>query len=674
MKKRHVLLIATLSILSLTAATAQAKRPASVEDIYALKDVGDARVSPDGSAVVFSVTRIDREKNRYITNLFLVAVNGGPPVQLTTGEASDSTPRWSPDGRLIAFASNRGGRPALWVVDVKTREARLLAPWDRSNFFHSKAGEMLTWSPDSRYIAFVASEKPAQAEPADPRVITRLQYKSRTSFSDNLRSHIYAVSLDGGQARQITSGNYDEHSIAWSPRGDEILFLSNRERDPDANFNYDIFAVRVNDGRERRLTSTPGVEFSPAWSPDGSYIAYTATKRPLTTIDSVAEDTHVWVIPVAGGSGTEISGGLDRRASVPQWSADGSRLVFLAGDRGKTLIFSVGREGGNPAPIFDRECQVGSVSISKSGEYVFTMSDETTPAEVFTRQRDGKLLRLTSVNTEMAEGLDLVKPENIRYRSFDGAEIEGWLMRPLAFDPNRKHPMILTIHGGPHGMYGYGFNHTNQVYAARGYAVLYLNPRGSNGYGQRFSDGCVSNWGGGDYQDLMKGVDHALSKYRWIDAARLGVMGGSYGGFMTNWVVTQTTRFKAAIAVASLSNLISFYSTSLYQDLIHVEFNGFPWDNYDLLWKYSPLSHIKKAVTPTLLIHGEQDMDVHITQAEEMYMALRRRGVETAMVRYPREGHGIREPLHRVDYTNRVIAWFDRFIKPGAEGEGNGQD
>jgi len=276
-------------------------------------------------------------------------------------------------------------------------------------------------------------------------------------------------------------------------------------------------------------------------------------------------------------------------------------------------------------------------------------------------------LRLTSINTEMAEGLDLVKPENIRYRSFDGAEIEGWIMRPLAFDPNRKHPVILTIHGGPHGMYGYGFNHTNQVYAARGYAVLYLNPRGSNGYGQKFSDGCVSNWGGGDYQDLMKGVDHAISKYRWIDAARLGVMGGSYGGFMTNWVVTQTTRFKAAIAVASLSNLISFYSTSLYQDLVHVEFNGFPWDNYDLLWKYSPLSHIKKAVTPTLLIHGEQDMDVHITQAEEMYMALRRRGIEAVMVRYPREGHGIREPLHRVDYLNRVIAWFDRFIKPGVE-------
>jgi dipeptidyl aminopeptidase/acylaminoacyl peptidase len=267
----------------------------------------------------------------------------------------------------------------------------------------------------------------------------------------------------------------------------------------------------------------------------------------------------------------------------------------------------------------------------------------------------------------MVAGLSLVKPENVRFKSFDGAEVEGWLMRPLNFQAGKKYPVVLFIHGGPHGMYGYGFSHSNQVYAARGYAVLYLNPRGSSGYGQKFSDGCVNNWGGGDYQDLMKGVDHVLAKYDWVDANRLGVTGGSYGGFMTNWVVTQTTRFKAAIAVASLSNLISFYSTSLYQDLIHVEFKGFPWDNYDLLWKYSPLRYIKNVQTPTLLIHGEQDMDVHITQAEEMYTALKQRGIEAVLVRYPREGHGLREPAHRIDYMNRSLAWFDRLLRPNGE-------
>jgi len=216
-------------------------------------------------------------------------------------------------------------------------------------------------------------------------------------------------------------------------------------------------------------------------------------------------------------------------------------------------------------------------------------------------------------------------------------------------------------------MYGYAFNMTNQIYAARGYGVLYLNPRGSSGYGQAFADGCLNNWGGGDYQDLMKGVDYALSNYDWIDQYRLGVTGGSYGGFMTNWVITQTDRFKVAVAVASLSNLISFYGTSLYQDLIHAEFGGAPWNNYDLLWKYSPIHYVKSANTPTLFIHGEQDNDVHITQAEEMFQALKRKGVDTVLVRYPREGHGNREPAHRLDQLVRTLAWFDKYIRPNVE-------
>jgi dipeptidyl aminopeptidase/acylaminoacyl peptidase len=664
MKRKIALLAALVCAL---AATAHAKRAPLPEDIFALKDVGDARVSPDGSQVVYTVTSTDRARNDYTSNLWLIPTAGGTPVALTAGEAGDSTPRWSPDGKRVAFASNRGGKPALWVVDVATKEPRMLTAWERSNFFLSKAGEMFCWSPDGKEIAFVAAEKPAQAESTDPRVITRLQYKTRTSFSDNLRSHIFIVSVEDGKVRQLTRGKSDEHSISWSPQGNEILFLSNRAIDPDSNLNYDIFAVEVTGGKERRITDTPGVEFSPVWSPDGNYIAYTATTRKLTTIDSVAEDTHVWVVGARGGQGSEVSASLDRRASGPQWSADGERILFLAGDRGRTLIYSVARDGGAAAPLFERQAQVSSFSVSKGVNVVFTMSDEATPAEVYGQQKSGEPRRLTSINSELVESLSLVKPENIRFKSFDGAEVEGWLMRPANLPEGKKAPMILTIHGGPHGMYGYGFSHTNQVYAARGYAVLYLNPRGSTGYGQKFSDGTINEWGGGDYQDLMKGVDYALEKYKWIDGNRLAVTGGSYGGFMTNWVITQTPRFKAAVAAASLSNLISFYATSLYQDLIHVEFKGAPWENYDLLWKYSPLHYVKNAKTPTMFIHGEQDNDVHITQAEEMYMALRRQGVEAVMVRYPREGHGLREPLHRLDQITRMLAWFDRFIKPNVE-------
>ena len=647
--------------------TAEANQPITADDIFAIKDVGEARLSPDGSMVAYTVTSINREKNNYISRIYILTLNGGSPAPLDGVESNDSMPRWSPDSKKIAFASARDGKAALWVYDTQTRTARSIAAWERSNHFLSKAGESLAWSPDSKQIAFVAAERLKENAPTDPRVVTRIQYKSRTGFSDNLRSHIFIASIDDASTRQLTRGDYNEHSISWSPRGDEIAFLSNRERDPDANFNYDIFAVAVANGRERRLTSTPGVEFAPTWSPDGDQIAYTATKRVMTTIDSIAEDAHVWVISREGGTGREVSASFDRRASAPQWSADGKQLFFLAGDRGRTLIYSVARNGGSVRPLFERRCQVGSFSIAGTAQAIFTMSDEATPAEVYTLGRPGEFKRLTSVNTETAENWSLVQPEVFSFKSFDGAEVEGWLMRPLNFQAGKKYPLVLFIHGGPHGMYGYGFSHSNQVYAARGYAVLYLNPRGSSGYGQKFSDGCVANWGGGDYQDLMKGVDHVLAKNDWIDANRLGVTGGSYGGFMTNWVVTQTPRFKAAIAVASLSNLISFYSTSLYQDLVHVEFKGFPWDNYDLLWKYSPLRYIKNVQTPTLLIHGEQDMDVHITQAEEMYTALKQRGIESVLVRYPREGHGFREPAHRLDYLNRSLAWFDRFLKPGGD-------
>jgi dipeptidyl aminopeptidase/acylaminoacyl peptidase len=236
-------------------------------------------------------------------------------------------------------------------------------------------------------------------------------------------------------------------------------------------------------------------------------------------------------------------------------------------------------------------------------------------------------------------------------------------MKPFGFRDDRKFPLILSIHGGPHGMFGWAFNPTFQVYAARGYAVLFINPRGSTGYGQKFSDGTLNEWGGGDYRDLMAGVDEVLRRYPWIDSERLGVTGGSYGGFMTNWIITQTPRFRAAVAAASVSNLISFYSTSLYQDLVHAEFSGFPWDNYDLLWQWSPIRYARQVQTPTLFIHGELDNDVHITQAEEMYMVLKRRGVESVFLRYPREGHGFREPKHRVDALERTVAWFDRYLK-----------
>src|SRR5438552_3202144 len=499
----------------------------------------------------------------------------------------------------------------------------------------------------------------------------------------------------------MSSGLAYDHALSFSPRGDEIAFVSNHELDPDAVNNSDIFAVDLR-GQVRQLTNTKGCEYEPTWSPDGKWIAYTATKREVTTIDSVAEDTHVWVIDAGGGNRQELSGTLDRRARAPGWSRDNRSIFFLASDRGQTLIYAVRTESGFTRTLFDRlvpessqivaltvqayPFQVNSFSAAPFAvsnlpnqgisaiTIAFTLSNANHPTELWIAHPGTSPGRASSEITAVGQRLSshndfptrsslLVEPQEFTFKSFDGTEIQGWLMKPTGWRADRKYPMILSIHGGPHGMYGYAFNPTFQVYAARGYAVLYLNPRGSSGYGQKFSDGTLNEWGGGDYRDLMAAVDEALKRYQWIDPNRLGVTGGSYGGFMTNWVITQTPRFKAAVSVASVSNLISFYSTSLYQDLIHAEFGGFPWDNYDVLWQWSPLRYARQAQTPTMFIHGESDNDVHITQAEEMYMALKRRGVETVLVRYPREGHGLREPRHRVDALEKTLSWFDRFLK-----------
>jgi len=706
------LCVKLLLILSLgVAATAQTRRPLTPADILRVANVADAQISPNGDAVVYTVSTVEGDTTRSTLWLVNTAFEGRPGSRMPPAETrtefeqprrpstpllppgwNASNPRWSPDAKSIAFLADHENQNGLWIVTLERRQTRFLVPVQNTNFFITYAGEPFAWSPDSRIIAYVAagdSGEPVEAERKDdPRVIDRIQYKSRTSFSDRLRTHVYFTSVDNPEPRQLTTGSYYDHALTFSPRGDEIAFLSNHDTDPDANNNSDIFAVNLN-GQVRQITNTRGCEYEPAWSPDGKWIAYTGTKREITTIDSVAEDRHLWVVEAGGGASRDLTAKLDRRASGPKWSDDS--IVFSASDHGHTYIYGLlpqtGTEptygiliGDFAKPEISRgPFQVSGFSLSKGarGFIAYTRSDWSEPAEVWLANNPGWWVmapggispnrafqyRLSSINRSLVEGYRLSQSEEIKFKSFDGTQIQGWLMKPIGWREDRKFPLILSIHGGPHGMYGWAFNPTFQVYAARGYAVLYLNPRGSTGYGQKFADGTLNEWGGGDYKDLMAGVDEALRRNTWIDQDRLAVTGGSYGGFMTNWVITQTPRFKAAVAAASLSNLISFYSTSLYQDLVHAEFGGLPWDNYDLLWQWSPLRYVKAVQTPTLFIHGEQDNDVHITQAEEMYMALKRRGIETVLVRYPREGHGLREPRHRVDALERTLAWFDRFLR-----------
>jgi len=727
-----------VAVFIVTASVVTCAQPRGVmrpADVVKVANVTDAQISPNGQYVVYTVSAVAEDQtvstlwiarllpeivpvqptqqptprppsSRNVPYLEWPEIRVGPRTLLPSGWSA-SNPRWSPDSNSIAFLSQQDEQNGLWVVRLDKPEPRFIAPITATNFFIAYAGEPFSWSPDAKRIAYVSARAEAP-EPVDrsrrgddPRVIDRLQYKSRTAFSDNRRTHVFVVDVDRPVPLQLTSGASYDHAVSFSPLGDEILFLSNHEPDPDALNNSDIFAVDLG-GQTRQITQTKGCEYDPVWSPDGRLIAYTATKREVTTIDSVAEDSHLWVIPATGGNGRELTLDQDRRVRDPRWSADGRSIMYLAGDQGYTTMFRVGVDGGKvsrfsvylwqgeivgtfseldskqfpgagaalPQPV---AFQISSFSFSNrpqsigreiSFPFVVTFGTAMRPAEVWAGYGvSTPLRRLTGHNDMLMRSVRLVVPEEITFPSFDGTQIQGWLMRPPGCTSERKCPLILSVHGGPHGMFGWSFNATFQVYAARGYAVLYLNPRGSSGYGQKFSDGTLNEWGGGDYRDLMAGVDESLRRNPWIDGARMGVTGGSYGGFMTNWIVTQTPRFRAGVAVASVSNLISFYSTSLYQDLIHAEFGGFPWDNFDVLWQWSPLRFVRQVQTPVMFIHGELDNDVHITQAEEMYMALKRRGVETLFVRYPREGHGLREPKHRIDAVERTLAWFDRFVR-----------
>jgi dipeptidyl aminopeptidase/acylaminoacyl peptidase len=727
----HLALLCLL--LSAFSVAAQQQRGMTPADTLRVASVGEAQVAPDGSAVCYTLSTIDGNAARsalWCAQLLdeRVAVPPRPvptPQQVLSGEWNVSRPRWSPDGRRLAFFAARGEQTGIWVMSprVASQPPRFVVAVRSTNFHLPYAGESFVWSPDSRRIAYVhATEEPnnvagaplpstgdERARRDDPRIVDRIQYKSRTAFSDTLRTHVWLADVDepATPPRQLTSGQYYDHALTWNPRGEEIAFLSNHETDPDAVNNSDIFAVSTADGRVRRLTETRGCEYEPAWSPDGKWIAYTATTRDVTTIDSVAEDTHVWLLEAAAGGSKarELTAAQDRRARNPRWSPDSNAVFFLAGDRGATLLYRVPANGGQIVavplqrewPPLQREpltpdaitqpaglpqLQISSFSVARratpfvpqTGDglvpvvIAMTLSEPLVPTTLWvgvpsTRNRAAGIRLVAAHNTEFMRPFALSAPEELNFRSADNTRIQGWLMKPLGWRETERYPLILSIHGGPHGMFGYSFNAAFQVYAARGYAVLFINPRGSTGYGQKFSDGTLREWGGGDYKDLMAGVDEALRRYPWIDRGRMGVTGGSYGGFMTNWIITQTTRFRAAVASASVSNLVSFYSTSLYQDLIHAEFGGFPWDDYDLLWRWSPLRYVRAVETPTLFIHGELDNDVHITQAEEMYMALRRRGVETVLARYPREGHGFREPRHRQDALERTVDWFDKYLK-----------
>lgn len=664
--------------------------PLKPEDLYRFRWAGDPQLSPDGRRVAYVLTRPEEKGKEYRSEVWIVAagdscraVPGLPESRAFTSGPRDRAPRWSPDGRMLAFLSDRAGQAQLFVIPADGGEARQLTSVDGG------VSEPV-WAPDSGSIAFtarvVSDERPSwlrsgdDREASDVRLYSRLHYKDNgKGLWDGKRAHVFTVPSCGGEPRRITDGPYDDSAPAWSPCGLKIAFASNRSKDPDRTPVADIYVVPSRGGEPRKVTRSAGPASQPAWSPDGGRLAYYGhdnSYRGATLI-------HVMVVPADGCAppadvvagwdrSTGVAGGSDMMAAAsapPAWSPDGTWLYFLGGDRGATELFRVAAAG--PERVAERLTEgrqtIYGISLAADGAYaVAAVATQTDPGNL-------RLLRLvsgengaglpevlTDVNAWLADRT-VVEPEEFTVRGPDGDEVHGWIMRPANFRVGERYPLVLEIHGGPHAAYGYAFFHEFQVLCGEGFGVLFVNPPGSSSYGQEFVAATRHDWGGRDYRALMAAVDRAAA-LDWVDETRLGVTGGSFGGYMTNWIIGQTERFRAAVAQRSTCNRYSQFGTSdigCFQG--EFEFRGNPWDEPHFYLSRSPITYVGRVKTPLLFIHSENDLRCPIGQAEEFYTALRWLGREAAFARFPDEHHELSragQPVHRVRRLELIADWF----------------
>ena len=653
------------------------------KDLSKLRSVGSVALSPDGRQVAYSVVMRD-EPGRPYGQLWMMDLTTQKSIRFGGDKDRGGGALWSPDGKWVAFFGRLGDKHGLMIAKPDASDVTVLASPEGTNSPLPGTGNELTWSPDGKQIAYISSTPDSRAAEAggDPMVITRYLYKpdageGMTRFNDNQRLHIFVVGIATKQIRQLTKGDTDEHSIDWSPDGKEILYLTNPEPNQDEFFNYDVFALRVADGSVRRITATESNEYDPLWSPDGKRILFRGTRRGLTDRETTMEDTHVWVMNADGSDRREIGAVIDNRQGPPHCSQEGNFVYFTAQERGSNYLMRLPVSGGKPEYVVKEPGFVGSFSVGKDGTVAYSYASPRDTSELYLKSGNGAPRKLTDLNTQVLAGKPLAEVESFTFISNDNKyEVEAFLTKPLGMTANSKHPLIVNIHGGPHGQNGPAFNFKNQVYAAHGWATLNVNYRGSTGYGQKFADAVFDDQNGNEGQDVLYGVSAAVRRNPWIDRERMGIEGVSYGGQLTDWLITQTNEFKAAVPIAGISNLVSYNYMTYYNQYEEMEFGQFLHQSnlMDVAWERSALKHVAAAHTPTMLMHGENDNDVPIAEAEQFFIALKDVGTEAIFVRYPREGHGLSETGHNIDSIDRCIAWYEKhFPKPGAEGVTNVQ-
>ena len=659
------------------------RRAITVDDVFEIRDVRDPQITDDGKWVAYTVTTSSLKKDKSETRIWMAPTAGGDAIAMTAEDVSSSHPRWSPDGKYLSFLSKRSeGKTQVWLLNRMGGEAQQLTDTIQGvNDF--------AWSPDSKRLVLVLQdpspedleeaktkdkEKPEGGDkdagtkkPKTPRpmVVDRYRFKTDTvGYLDRRRTHLYVFDVATKAVVQATSGDFDDQEPAWSPDGTLLAFRSNRSLpDPDRTYDSNIWVVAADNTDKgthlTQVTTNPGSDVAPAWSPDGKWIVYVTQLDPKLFQYGTR---HIAISPAAGGKAKVLTQAFDRMSRLPHFSPEGRYIYFLADDDGTENLCRIPAVGGEITRPIGGRVVVNSYTVAKSGDLAAEVTNLDRPGEIFTiTASGGSLSRITHVNDAFMDKIKVVTPDYVKFKSKDGTTVAGYLFKPLDYVAGKKYPTILHPHGGPVGAYHGEFDHFSQLFAANGYVVLEPNPRGSSGYGENFCKAIYADWGNKDYQDDMAMVDYAIAE-GIADPDKLGVGGWSYGGISTDFIIAQTTRFKAAISGAGAASFDGLYGHDQYILDYDTEL-GQPWANRAVWDRISPFYKVEKITTPTLFMGGDIDWNVPIVGGEQMYEALKSLGRETELVVYPGEYHSFKTPSHIKDRLERNLSWYAHYVK-----------